>query len=193
MTDRKWKFIWESGFHRSKKTLALGLILLILIVSATLGVAKGIATVLIPTSIPQPLLLDTPEVPVIATARPLSPDALYMVVSNALLEPPLDLVSRILALDPESGELRADIWSRYRPEILPSPDNTFLYVLDNYQTRVIRGEMITALTAIEVETQQAVWEITLPGQRAYYLSYPAKQSMWNSANGQLIYLQMSSH
>ncbi len=131
-----------------------------------------------PTATPQP--------------RELGRDTIYVIDSNAMSLPPLDSISRVLAIDPEAGNFVAQYWTRYRPDAVLSPDGRHLYVLDSYRTGVLRGTSVDALTAIDTQTGDVAWETVLPGDlREYSIGPPVQQQVWTSSDGKLVHVFMT--
>ncbi|BCX05815.1 MAG: hypothetical protein KatS3mg053_3753 [Candidatus Roseilinea sp.] len=121
-------------------------------------------------------------------APPLSSETVYVIDLNMLSRPP---TSALTAVDPASGQVRASTEARYAPSAALSRDGRSLYILDSYWTRVLRGELVHALTAIDTQTQAIIWETGLKGDRELYAHAPYQQEVWVSSDGQWVYALLS--
>lgn len=90
---------------------------------------------------------------------------MYVIDLNTLSRPPSSILA---AVDLASGQVRARIEARYAPSAALSREGRFLYILDSYWKRVLRGELVHALTAIDTQTQAVIWETELKGDRELY-------------------------
>ena len=133
-------------------------------------------------------------IPPTATPQPskLGLDTIYVIDSNASSLPPLDSVSRVLAIDPDADYLVAQYWTRYRPDAVLSPNGRHLYIVDSYRTGVLRGKSLDALTAIDTKSGEVTWETVLPGDlRQYSNGPPVQQQVWTSSDGKLVHVFMT--
>lgn len=121
-------------------------------------------------------------------ASPLSGETVYVIDLNMLSRPP---TSALTAVDPTDGRVRASVEARYAPSAALSRDGRSLYILDSYWTRVLRGELVHALTAIDAQTQAIIWETELRGDRKLYAYAPYQQEVWVSSDGQWVYAMLS--
>lgn len=164
-------------------------VLIVMGVGIALAAARSMATTPAPVaSGPQPYTSSNPESGAATSNSPMSAaDALYIVAMGA----PLDELSPILALDPKTGAVRSQIWARYKPAVILSADGRILYVVDTFWTRVLRGDVVHALTALDTQTGSVLWEVDLPGPRNPYLG-DATTGVWTSADGGKVYVLMGT-
>jgi hypothetical protein len=135
----------------------------------------------------QPTAPGPSPIPTATPSGPLpGPETIYLLDANFLARPPI--LSRIAAVDPGTGEVITRFTARSTPAAGLSPDGRFLYVLDSYRSRVIRGTETNALAAIDTRTHDVTWEVALPGRWQTYLGFPTRQEVWASPDGRWGYV-----
>jgi hypothetical protein len=104
---------------------------------------------------------------------------------------PVDQLSNISVIDAITGETQFDFSARYKPTVATSPDGSILYIVDTFLTGGLGGDMVHALTALDIQSGLVIWEVDLPGQRGAYMG-SASTGLWTSVDGRFIYVLMGS-
>ncbi|MCH8089067.1 MAG: hypothetical protein IH955_03530 [Chloroflexi bacterium] len=123
--------------------------------------------------------------PVIATPLPPPERLIYVLDPNGG-----ELLSRILAIDPDMQRVAFGIRTRYLPSVTFSPDGHHLYVIDTYSTQVTRGEERDVFSVYDALTGKLVVDDTpAPPGRVLYKIFPLGQPfLFFSDDGSSLYL-----
>jgi hypothetical protein len=133
-------------------------------------------------SAPTPISVATPAVSAAGA------NTIFVIDPHTNASAPQTRLSSVLAIDPATGAVVGNFAARYLPSAIISPDGRYLYIVDSYETQVLRGEWVHALSALDVSTGDTLWEVTLPGERMAYFGYPHQQDIWTSSDGRLVHI-----
>ena len=138
----------------------------------------------------------TPQVP-LSAPRPRSRASPHLLPPPERLVYVLDpnggggqLLSRILAIDPDTQRVTFGIRTRHLPSVTFSLDGRRLYVIDTYSTRVTRGDGQDVFSVYDAFTGELIVDDTpAPSNRLRYKIYPHGPSyLFFSDDGDSLYL-----